>query len=76
MNEEVRNNFLKAKKMMKELYEYFCSNPEDFWKIYKRSQREGETIERAVCDFIAGMTDSYAISTYERIFLPKRWHVD
>lgn len=76
MNEEVRNNFLKAKKLMKELYEYFCGNPKEFWKIYKRSPREGETIERAVCDFIAGMTDSYAISTYERIFLPKRWHVD
>ncbi len=76
MNEGVRNNFLKAKKIMKELYEYFCSNPEDFWKINKRSPREGETIERAVCDFIAGMTDSYAISTYEKIFLPKRWHVD
>jgi dGTPase len=76
MNEGVRSNFLKAKKMMKELYEYFCSNPEDFWKINKKSQREGETIERAVCDFIAGMTDSYAISTYEKIFLPKRWHVD
>jgi len=76
MNEGVRSNFLKAKKMMKELYEYFCSNPEDFWKINKKSPREGETIERAVCDFIAGMTDSYAISTYEKIFLPKRWHVD
>ncbi|HWP91935.1 MAG TPA: deoxyguanosinetriphosphate triphosphohydrolase [Thermodesulfobacteriota bacterium] len=76
MNEGVRNNFLKAKKMMKELYEYFCGNPEDFWKINKRSPREGETVERAVCDFIAGMTDSYAISTYEKIFLPKRWHVD
>jgi len=38
--------------------------------------REGETIERTVCDFIAGMTDSYAISMYESIFLPRRWQGD
>jgi dGTPase len=73
MNDEVRKNFLKAKKLMKELYEYFCANPEEFWKIYGKNARDGETIERSVCDFIAGMTDSYAISVYEKIFLPKKW---
>jgi dGTPase len=73
MNDEVRNNFLKAKKIMKELYEYFCANQEEFWKIYGKNARDGEAIERSVCDFIAGMTDSYAISVYEKIFLPKRW---
>lgn len=73
MNDEVRKNFLKAKKIMKELYEYFCANPEEFWKIYGKNARDGETIERSVCDFIAGMTDSYAISVYEKIFLPKKW---
>jgi dGTPase len=73
MNDEVRNNFLKAKKIMKALYEYFCANPEEFWKVYGKNTRDGETIERSVCDFIAGMTDSYAISVYEKIFLPKKW---
>ncbi len=76
MNEEIKNNFLKAKKIMRELYEYFCSHPEEFWKTYNRSPREGEPLERAVCDFIAGMTDSYAISIYEKVFLPKKWQGD
>ena len=76
MNEKIKNNFDKAKKVIKELYEYFCENQDEFKKIYKRAPREGETLERAVCDFIAAMTDSYAITLYEKIFLPKRWHGD
>ncbi len=76
MNENIKNNFHKAKKVIRELYLYFCENQDEFWKCYKRSPREGETVERAVCDFIAAMTDSYAISIYETIFLPKRWQVD
>ena len=29
--------------------------------------------ERAVADYIAGMTDNYAVSEYVRIFVPKSW---
>lgn len=76
MNEKIKNNFDKAKKVIKELYEYFCENQDEFKIIYPREPREGETPERAVCDFIASMTDSYAITLYEKIFLPKRWHGD
>jgi len=76
MNEKIKNNFDKAKKVIKELYEYFCENQDEFKIIYPRESREGETPERAVCDFIASMTDSYAITLYEKIFLPKRWHGD
>ncbi|MCP4715211.1 MAG: deoxyguanosinetriphosphate triphosphohydrolase, partial [Deltaproteobacteria bacterium] len=31
------------------------------------------SIERDVCDFISGMTDRYAFSAYEKIFLPQPW---
>ena len=73
MNEKIKNNFDKAKGLIKALYEYFCENQHEFRKLYNKPQRDGETIERAVCDFIASMTDSYAISLYETIFLPKKW---
>lgn len=76
MNEKIKNNFDKAKKVIKELYEYFCENEDEFKIIYPRDSREGETHERAVCDFIASMTDSYAITLYEKIFLPRRWQGD
>ena len=76
MNDKIKKNFDKAKKVIRELYDYFRENPEEFRKLYGRDPREGETDERAVCDFIASMTDSYAISLYEKIFLPKRWEGD
>lgn len=76
MNEKIRKNFRKAKRLMKELYVHFCEDEEEFWATLGREPREGETIERAVCDFIAGMTDSYALSIYQKIFLPKRWQGD
>jgi len=31
--------------------------------------------ERAACDFVAGMTDRYALDLYKNIFLPKPWSV-
>jgi dGTPase len=76
MNEKIKNNFLKANKVIRELYQYFCENETELRKHYNKGVREGETIERTVCDFIAGMTDSYAISMYESIFLPRRWQGD
>ncbi len=36
---------------------------------------ETEGIERAVVDYIAGMTDTYAIKVYESVFIPKSWHL-
>ncbi|MGH7884322.1 MAG: deoxyguanosinetriphosphate triphosphohydrolase [Thermodesulfobacteriota bacterium] len=76
MNENIKGTFDKAKKVIKELYEYFCSNEKIFWSLYKKNLIEGDSLERSVCDFIAGMTDSYAIATYEKLFLPKRWQKD
>ena len=76
MDERIKGTFDKAKKVIKELYEFFCNNEEIFWKLYKKSPIEGDSLERSVCDFIAGMTDSYAIATYEKLFLPKRWQKD
>ncbi|MXZ48936.1 MAG: deoxyguanosinetriphosphate triphosphohydrolase [Candidatus Dadabacteria bacterium] len=64
----------KSKKVVKELYLYFCENEKIFRENFCRMpEREGETLERAVCDFIAGMSDLYALSLYQKIFLPSRW---
>ena len=61
---EERKNF---KFMINEIYEYyykyFDKVPLEFANIFKT----GETKERAICDYIAGMTDRYAIKIYEQI---------
>ena len=36
----------------------------------------GETKQRVVCDYIAGMTDQYAITKFGEYFLPRAWQVD
>ncbi len=76
MNEIVKTNFIKARKILKELYEYFCANPDKLWEIKEKKNVYDKNHNQIVCDFIAGMTDSFAISLYEKLFLPKRWSVE
>ena len=64
----------KAQDMLFRLFEYFQKNPdklpEDFQVI-----RAEEGIDRAVCDYIAGMTDPFAIEQFRRLFIPHGWAV-
>jgi dGTPase len=69
---QVHDDFTKSSKVIRELYAHFLQTPEEF-------QREAggvfshEPLERAITDFIAGMTDRYAFKLYEKIFLPQPW---
>ncbi|MGI9553490.1 MAG: deoxyguanosinetriphosphate triphosphohydrolase [Thermodesulfobacteriota bacterium] len=76
MNENIKSTFEKAKRVVRELYFYFCENDEVFWKLYGKEPIEGEEIEREVCDFIAGMTDSFALNLFNELFLPSKWEVN
>lgn len=69
----VHNDFVKSQKILKELYYYFQDNDEYLDDTIKYS--DDTTRERKVCDFIAGMTDQYALDTYTNIFLPQPWSV-
>ncbi len=64
----------KVKGIISGIYEYYVSHsdklPDDYKKI---SERDG--LERAVCDYVAGMTDKYALETYSNIFIPMAWSV-
>ncbi|MCG0274744.1 MAG: deoxyguanosinetriphosphate triphosphohydrolase [Thermosediminibacteraceae bacterium] len=66
---------VKAQKMLELMFEYFSKNlnsmPEEFVKI---AEKEG--IERGVCDYIAGMTDSFAIHKFREIFVPSSWPIN
>ena len=57
---------------MRALYEYYFEHPELLDTEYQSTLRD-EGKARAVADFIAGMSDTYAISTYEHLFVPKSW---
>ena len=64
----------KAQDMLRRMFEYYRNDPDalppEFQDI---RQREGT--ERAVCDYIAGMTDTFAVQTYGALFIPSSWGV-
>lgn len=62
----------KAMDMIKRLYEYFTKNPETLPGEYAVI-RDRDGAERAACDYIAGMTDHYAVKTYTNLFVPNSW---
>jgi len=65
--------FNKAKSILSSLYEYYL---EHLQEIYKDDIPDLKAEKhKIVRDFIAGMTDSFALMTYERLFLPQRWTV-
>ena len=60
----------RAERMLTQMFEYFMKHPEKLPAPYdKFLETFGK--ERAVCDYISGMTDRYAISVFEDIFLPQ-----
>ncbi len=64
----VRDEFVKAQRTLTALFEHVVAHPEAFLHT-----GDGEPVERLAIDFIAGMTDRYAINLYERLFVPKAW---
>lgn len=64
----VRDEFDKAQRMLTELFQYVTAHPEQFLE-----PSEDEPVERLAIDFIAGMTDRYAMNLYAKLFLPKPW---
>ena len=66
----------KARKLIVALYEYYMDHLEELPQEYHYLMDElGEKKTRVVCDYIAGMSDSYAIDTFEELFVPKAWKV-
>lgn len=81
-NHLVHNEFEKAQKIIRDLYMFFLEHEfpngpaEPYTKrIPVKSAEEKKRLHRHVCDFIAGMTDRYALGLYSQIFMPKPWSV-
>jgi dGTPase len=66
--------FLKASKILRDLYEHYLVHPAEMGEDYAR-MAAAEGVPRVACDFVAGMTDRFVMQTYDRLFLPRPWHV-
>jgi dGTPase len=73
---EIRAEFERAQHVLTELWNYFHHHVDEFRaKHWPKGVPDSEEVSRAVADFITGMTDRYALRTYEETFLPRRWLV-
>lgn len=70
----IHEDFIKARKVISELYQILLLHPE-LLADQLGYAAEGEITPEKVTDFVAGMTDRYALNLYEKIFLPKPWAV-
>ncbi len=62
----------KAIDIIVRLYDYFLGNPDRIPKAYHYII-DSEGVHRAVCDYIAGMSDRYLLAVYKNIFIPDSW---
>ncbi len=68
--EQVHNEFIKASKVLRELFEYYMENTREL-EVTMGDFAESSSYERRVGDFLASMTDRYALHLYQRLFEPK-----
>jgi dGTPase len=65
-NPVVNQPHLRAKRLLKDLFNYYLKHPADIGgQARKRVRKTG--LHRAVCDYLAGMTDRYVLLEYERL---------
>jgi len=60
--------------ILKSLFDYY-SIRSDILPVEYQKIAETDGVDRAVCDYISGMTDGYAIRTYNELFVPDAWRV-
>jgi dGTPase len=65
-NRVVNDPHVRAKRLLKELFNYYLKHPKEIGEQTRRRTRQAG-LHRAVCDYIAGMTDRYAIQEHRRL---------
>ena len=73
-NPKAKSEDSKVLNILSGIWKYYAEDlnrlPEDYRKI---AESEGD--ERAICDYVSGMTDDYAIYKFDDIYIPAAWHV-
>lgn len=71
-NPVCKSEEVKAVQMIEKLYEYYLRNPDKMPEEYQIIAND-EGIDRAVCDYIAGMSDNYSVKIFNQLFVPMFW---
>ncbi len=73
-NPKAKSEESKVDGIIEGLFNYYIKNPNEILNNEYKVVAEKEGIERAVVDYIAGMTDHFAIMAYSNIYIPKSWN--
>lgn len=65
-NEVVNEPHIRAKQLLKDLFAHYLKHPKEIGELARKHIRR-DGLHRAVCDYIAGMTDRFALQEYERV---------
>ena len=71
-NPTAKSEERKVEGMLRALYDHYLADPSRLPEDY-RAVAESEGMERAVCDYIAGMTDQFAVSVFGELYIPMGW---
>lgn len=65
----------KAKHLVITLYEYYRNHVKELPEEYQQLIDKGEEEEQVVCDYVAGMSDRYAIEVFQQLYMPRQWRI-
>ena len=71
-NKIVKAEERKAQEMLMRLYEYYLKHDSELPEVY-RDNIDRDGLSACAADYVAGMTDRYAIEMFEKIFIPVSW---
>jgi dGTPase len=72
-NPVVHDEFVKAQRILRDLWTWCLEDPDRLRARAGVAPREGEGLDRAATDWLSGMTDRFALATWEELFVPRPW---
>ena len=73
LNPVAKGEEYKGQGILQQLYYYFVEHADDLPPDYMQIAM-AESAERAACDYVAGMTDRFAVDTFTHLFIPRGWN--
>ena len=74
-NPVAKGEEIRAKELLERLFVHYAKHIDLLPAYYRKMLDEGEAKDRVVCDYIAGMTDQYALAKFSAYFMPKSWQI-
>jgi dGTPase len=72
---DAKTEEVKADRMLEAMFGFYLKHEEELPPFY-RELRQRFGLKQAICDYIASMSDKYAVYAFSRLFIPSSWKLD